>query len=57
MRATLVLTITSVYLFFHPFKSSFHFLISQQVTAVAAGIDMIRKHLFSRLLTSQDGHL
>ena len=52
-----MLTITSVYLFFHPFKSSFHFLISQQVTAVAVGIDMIRKHLFSRLLTSQDGHL
>ena len=35
----------------------FHFLFSQQVTAVATGIDMIPRHSFSRWWTSQDGHL
>ena len=37
--------------------SFFVFLFSQQVTAVAPGIDMIPRHFFSRWLTSQDGRL
>ena len=37
--------------------SFFLFLFFQQVTAVAPGTDMILRHFFSRLLTSQDGHL
>ena len=35
----------------------FLFLFSQQATAVAPSTDMIPRHLFSRWLTSQDGHL
>ena len=36
---------------------AFHFFFSEQVTAVALGIDTIHRHFFSRWLTNQDGHL
>ena len=39
------------------FISFFLFLFSQQVTAVAPGIDMIPRHFFFRWLTNQDGRL